>query len=90
MDEPYERLKELTRGRRVDGAAMRAFVAGLGLPDDVRARLEALTPGTYTGLASALVDYLAYLAPLAIHAIKAPIWAHESRKVRDDGGRVRW
>ncbi|GAA4350810.1 adenylosuccinate lyase [Angustibacter luteus] len=58
MDEPYERLKELTRGRRVDGAAMRAFIGGLGLPDDVRARLEAMTPSTYTGLASALVDHL--------------------------------
>ncbi|WP_426567236.1 adenylosuccinate lyase [Angustibacter sp. McL0619] len=58
MDEPYERLKELTRGRRVDGAAMREFVAGLGLPDDVAARLTAMTPATYTGLASALVDHL--------------------------------
>nr|WP_298988764.1 adenylosuccinate lyase [uncultured Pseudokineococcus sp.] len=58
MDEPYERVKELTRGRRVDGAAMRDFVAGLGLPDDVAARLAALTPSTYTGLAERLVDEL--------------------------------
>ena len=35
--EPYERLKELTRGRRIDGDDMREFVAGLGLPDDVAA-----------------------------------------------------
>jgi adenylosuccinate lyase len=58
MGEPYERLKELTRGRRVDGRAMREFVAGLGLPPDVRARLEALTPAGYTGLAARLVDHL--------------------------------
>ncbi|GAB3595495.1 adenylosuccinate lyase [Angustibacter peucedani] len=58
MDEPYERLKELTRGRRVDGEAMRAFIATLGLPDDVAARLAAMTPASYTGLASALVDRL--------------------------------
>jgi adenylosuccinate lyase len=58
MEEPYERLKELTRGRRVDGAAMRAFVAGLGLPADVEARLAALTPASYTGLADHLVDQL--------------------------------
>jgi adenylosuccinate lyase len=58
MDEPYERLKELTRGRRVDGEAMREFIAGLGLPADVAARLAAMTPATYTGLASALVDHL--------------------------------
>ncbi len=58
MDEPYERLKELTRGRRVDGEAMRAFVCNLGLPADVEARLRALTPAGYTGLASRLVDLL--------------------------------
>ncbi|WP_431310329.1 adenylosuccinate lyase [Luteimicrobium album] len=60
MDNPYERLKELTRGQRIDAAQLREFVAGLGLPDDVAARLSALTPATYTGLAEQLVrDYLA-------------------------------
>ncbi|HZI97882.1 MAG TPA: adenylosuccinate lyase [Actinomycetales bacterium] len=58
MQDPYERLKDLTRGRRVDGDAMRAFVEGLGLPADVEARLAALSPSGYTGLASRLVDYL--------------------------------
>src|SRR5690606_22520169 len=60
MENPYERLKELTRGRRVDAARMREFVSGLGLPDDVAARLAALTPASYTGVAAQLVeDYLA-------------------------------
>jgi adenylosuccinate lyase len=59
MDSPYERLKELTRGRRVDGPAIREFVSGLGLPADVEQRLAALTPATYTGLAGRLVDHLA-------------------------------
>ena len=58
LEQPYERLKELTRGRRVDGEAMRAFVAGLGLPEQARDRLLALTPGGYTGLAKQLVDHL--------------------------------
>jgi len=58
MADPYERLKELTRGRRVDGPAMREFIGGLGLPDDVAARLLALTPATYTGLAEQLVRHL--------------------------------
>jgi adenylosuccinate lyase len=58
LDQPYERLKELTRGRRVDGPAMREFVLGLGLPPDAEQRLLALTPGTYTGLAADLVEYL--------------------------------
>ena len=58
MNEPYERLKELTRGRRVDGPAMRVFIAGLGLPSEVEQRLTAMSPATYTGLASSLVDQL--------------------------------
>ena len=49
MDNPYERLKELTRGHRVDGAAMREFVASLGLPADAESRLLQLTPATYIG-----------------------------------------
>lgn len=55
MANPYERLKELTRGRKVDAAAMREFIASLGMPADVEARLLALTPATYTGLAGELV-----------------------------------
>ena len=58
LDRPYERLKELTRGRRVNATALQAFVKGLGLPPDAEQRLLALRPATYTGLASALVDNL--------------------------------
>ncbi|MFI7585958.1 adenylosuccinate lyase [Spongisporangium articulatum] len=58
LDQPYERLKELTRGRRIDAAGMREFVEGLGLPGDVEKRLVELTPGTYTGIADELVDFL--------------------------------
>ncbi|KAE8763020.1 adenylosuccinate lyase [Georgenia thermotolerans] len=58
MEDPYERLKELTRGKKVDGPAMREFIGGLGLPDDVEARLLDLEPGTYTGLAEQLVGHL--------------------------------
>jgi adenylosuccinate lyase len=58
LEQPYERLKELTRGRRVDSETLRAFVESLGLPDDARDRLLALTPATYIGLAPQLVDLL--------------------------------
>ena len=54
MDRPYERLKELTRGRRVTAEVMREFVAALPLPKADKARLMALTPATYTGLAEKL------------------------------------
>jgi adenylosuccinate lyase len=58
MENPYERHKELTRGRRITGDDLRAFVAGLGLPPEVEARLSALTPATYVGAAPQLVDLL--------------------------------
>ena len=58
MADPYERLKELTRGRAVTPEGMRDFIAGLGMPAEVEARLMALTPGTYTGLAASLVAHL--------------------------------
>ncbi len=56
MADPYERLKELTRGRRVTGEDLRAFVRGLGLPDDAAERLASMTPASYTGLARELVE----------------------------------
>jgi adenylosuccinate lyase len=58
MDEPYERLKELTRGRRVGHTELVEFVEGLGLPAEVEQRLTAMTPQTYVGLAPDLVDHL--------------------------------
>ena len=58
MENPYERLKELTRGRRITGEDLREFVAGLELPDDVAKRLSELTPATYVGAAPRLVDFL--------------------------------
>ena len=56
MENPYERLKDLTRGHRVDGARMQEFVRTLGLPAESEARLLALTPGSYIGVADVLVD----------------------------------
>jgi adenylosuccinate lyase len=49
IEKPYEKLKELTRGHRVDQAGMQAFVDGLDLPDDAKAELKKLTPVTYIG-----------------------------------------
>ena len=54
MANPYERLKELTRGRRVTAEIMKDFVSGLDLPDEDKARLLALTPATYVGMAAKL------------------------------------
>jgi adenylosuccinate lyase len=56
--DPYAMLKELTRGRRVTGDDLRAFVDGLDIGAEAKARLLALTPATYVGVAARLVDYL--------------------------------
>ncbi len=49
IEQPYEKLKALTRGKRVDQAGMQAFVDQLELPDDVKAELKELTPNNYIG-----------------------------------------
>jgi adenylosuccinate lyase len=54
LPEPYEQLKALTRGRGISRDSLRMFVAGLALPEDAKARLLALSPHTYVGLAESL------------------------------------
>jgi adenylosuccinate lyase len=54
VPEPYEKLKELTRGKIVDQKLMQDFIQSLDIPDDAKKRLLQLTPSTYTGLAESL------------------------------------
>ena len=54
IEKPYEKLKELTRGNRVTGEGMRAFVEKLEIPAEAKAELLALTPHSYTGYAAEL------------------------------------
>ncbi len=56
--DPYAILKELTRGKRVGEAELVEFIDGLDIGDDAKSRLRAMTPATYTGLASALVEHI--------------------------------
>ncbi len=53
IDKPYEKLKNLTRGQRVDQAALTAFIDKLELPQDAKTTLKALTPFNYIGDAAA-------------------------------------
>ena len=48
---PYEQLKELTRGKGIEPAALRAFIDGLAIPEAEKIRLKAMTPGSYIGKA---------------------------------------
>ena len=52
IEKPYEKLKELTRGRDMDAATIREFVARLELPEAARRELLELTPASYTGNAA--------------------------------------
>ncbi|MFB6102868.1 MAG: adenylosuccinate lyase [Haloplanus sp.] len=57
--EAYERVKELTRGRRVTLEDFRALFDDLDVDESVRDELRALTPASYTGLAATLADSVA-------------------------------
>ncbi|MDH3948694.1 MAG: adenylosuccinate lyase [Gammaproteobacteria bacterium] len=52
IEKPYEKLKELTRGQRVDAKAMKAFIEKLDIPDTEKQRLIKMTPATYIGNAA--------------------------------------
>lgn len=54
MDNPYEKLKDLTRGHRIGQAELQEFTEGLGLPEDDAKRLKELRPQTYIGQARQL------------------------------------
>ncbi|SRR5579875_348944 len=56
LSNPYETLKELTRGRAMSRQVIEDFIAGLPLDEAAKERLRQLTPETYLGLASQLVD----------------------------------
>ena len=54
LPEPYEQLKAFTRGQAMTRELMQGFVGALALPAEDKARLLAMTPASYTGLAAAL------------------------------------
>ena len=58
IEKPYEKLKELTRGKRVDAQGMQQFIDSLALPEHEKARLKQLTPANYIGFAINFVDEL--------------------------------
>ena len=54
VPDPYEKLKELTRGKNgINRASLHTFIRGLDIPDDAKQRLLTLTPASYTGNAAA-------------------------------------
>lgn len=58
IEKPYEKLKELTRGKRITAADLALFIDGLELPLQVKAEMKQLTPAGYIGDAIRLVELL--------------------------------
>ena len=54
LPQPYEQLKNFTRGAAMTRELMQDFIAALALPDEEKQRLLAMTPGSYTGKAAEL------------------------------------
>ncbi len=58
IEKPYEKLKELTRGQQIDHETIRNFVQGLELSSEDKQRLLDMTPASYIGMATKIVDLL--------------------------------
>lgn len=58
IEKPYEKLKELTRGKKVNAEIIAEFIDKLELPNEVKTSLKSLTPANYIGDAIRLTDQL--------------------------------
>lgn len=58
IEKPYEKLKELTRGKKVNAEAISQFIDKLEMPDSTKDELKKLSPASYIGDAERLVDQL--------------------------------
>lgn len=58
IEKPYEKLKELTRGQRITGADIQAFIEKLDIPDEAKLELIKLTPRSYIGYAEKLATQI--------------------------------
>jgi adenylosuccinate lyase len=58
IEKPYEKLKELTRGKTINAESMQDFVSKLEIPSDDKARLLELSPATYIGMAATLAKQI--------------------------------
>jgi len=54
IENPYEQLKELTRGKGITREGLQTFIQGLAIPEAEKVRLMAMTPANYIGIAGEL------------------------------------
>jgi adenylosuccinate lyase len=58
LPNPYEQLKELTRGRKINAEIMKEFIDSLDIPEEDKLRLREMTPSTYIGIAPELAELI--------------------------------
>lgn len=58
IENPYEQLKELTRGKGINQLDLQNFIRGLKIPEDAKTRLLEMTPSSYLGKAVELTERL--------------------------------
>jgi adenylosuccinate lyase len=56
IENPYEKLKALTRGQEINQQLIQEFVADLDIPTEAKEHLMQLTPSSYIGIANKLAD----------------------------------
>ena len=88
IENPYEQLKALTRGRAITPTDLATFIDGLDLPQEALDRLRALTPATYIGNAAALAAGLEamgleFIVPAPwrlpqLNAVRVPVGVDEA------------
>jgi adenylosuccinate lyase len=67
LPNPYDQLKHFTQGKPITRELMQGFIQGLAIPADDKARLMALTPASYTGLAAELAQRFGTLGERSAH-----------------------
>ena len=58
IEKPYEKLKELTRGKKINQQIMADFIDTLSIPDNAKVQLKTLSPANYIGRAIKFVEQL--------------------------------
>jgi adenylosuccinate lyase len=56
ISEPYEKLKKVTRGQKVNEDLLHELINSLDIPQEAKDELLSLTPSTYTGIAESLAE----------------------------------
>ena len=56
ISEPYEKLKKVTRGQKVNEDLLHELIASLDIPQEAKDELLNLTPSNYTGIAKSLAE----------------------------------